>query len=57
MVKINGKYWGLMSGWRFKKDAKKSAKNIRKKGYHARVILHKPSGDWNVYSYDYPKRR
>lgn len=56
MPKIKGKYWGLVSGHRLKKNAKKAAQYVRNRGKHARVIFHNTSGNWEVYSYDYPKR-
>ena len=54
-MKFSGskRYWGLVSGHRLKSNAKKSAEYIRKKGKHARIVYHKASGNWEVYSYDY----
>lgn len=51
--KKSSRYWGLVSGHRLKSNAIKSAKYVRNKGKHARIRFHKPSGNWEVESYDY----
>lgn len=47
--KFSGKIYSFDGNVDHKSDAKHEAKGLRKRGYLARVIYHRPSDSWDIW--------